>query len=579
MEAHDTDFLDLLDGNKQFAVPIFQRRYSWEKKHCEKLWEDVLSLGQGSINRHHFLGSIVYIDPKVNNASKVRELQVIDGQQRLTTLILLLAALSRAIKEQDVDIGITPEELSDYYLNVRRNDELRYKQLLTQHDKDTLIQLLDGNNKEWFRKDEESDSIQLLENKELPTNAARRLVENYRFFEVELKNVDLKTVYVGIQRLRIVDIVLDRPDDNPQLIFESLNSTGLELSQADLIRNYVLMGQEPSFQNRLYNSYWFPMEQRFGDAYTESFDRFVRDYLTLKTQQIPNIRNVYDSFKAYVQEKTNSEKSETIETIVEEIARYSKHYVCIALDKEEDPELQDCFADINTLEVTVAYPFLLEVYEDHKKRKCIQKLELIEILRLVESYVFRRAICGIPTNTLNKVFASLMTTVDKSNYLKSLQAAFQKLTSTRRYPLNSEFREAFFIKDVYNFSRCNYLLRKLEEYEHKESINPDDYTIEHVMPQNPNLSDEWKEELGENWQDIQEKYLHTIGNLTLTGYNSELKDRSFNEKKEHEPGGFRDSRLRLNNSLVQAKKWNETAIRSRSEELAEKACKIWIYPE
>ena len=151
MEAHDTDFLDLLDGNKQFAVPIFQRRYNWEKKHCERLWDDVLSLGQSSISQSHFLGSIVYIDPKVSNASKVRKLQVIDGQQRLTTLTLLLAALSRAIEGRGVDIGITPEELSDYYLNVRRNDELRYKQLLSQHDKDTLIQLLDGNNEEWFQ--------------------------------------------------------------------------------------------------------------------------------------------------------------------------------------------------------------------------------------------------------------------------------------------------------------------------------------------------------------------------------------------------------------------------------------------
>ena len=553
MEARDTDFLQLLDGKKQFSVPIFQRRYSWEKKHCEKLWDDVLRLGQNQENPSHFLGSIVYMEPRVNNVSGVRELHVIDGQQRLTTLTLLLTALSRAIKERDSNIGVTSEELSDYYLNVRRTDESRYKQLLTQHDKDTLIQL--------------------LEDKELPTNAARRLVENYRFFENELKSADLETVYKGIQKLRIVDIALDRSYDNPQLIFESLNSTGLELSQADLIRNYVLMGQEPSFQERLYKEYWFRMEQRFGDAYTESFDRFVRDYLTLKTRQIPNIRNVYDNFKMYV-----SETSETIETIVAEISCYSKYYVCIALGKEEDPKLQNCFTDINTLEVTVAYPFLLEVYEDYKQKR-IEKLDLIEILRLVESYVFRRAICGIPTNTLNKVFASLMTEVDKSNYLKSLQAAFQKLSSTRRYPLNSEFREAFFIKDVYNFSRCNYLLRKLEEYEHKESINPTDYTIEHVMPQNPNLSDEWKEELGENWQEIQEKYLHTIGNLTLTGYNPELRDRSFKKKKEHKPGGFRDSRLRLNNSLVQAEKWNEQAIRARAEELAEKACKIWGFPE
>ena len=587
MEAHDTDFLDLLDGNKQFTVPIFQRRYSWEKKHCKKLWDDVLSLGQSSTDQFHFIGSIVYIDPKVSNASKVRELQVIDGQQRLTTLTLLLAALSRAVKGQDVDIGITSEELSDYYLNVRRNDELRYKQLLTQHDKDTLIQLLDGNNKEWFRiihQNEETDSIQLLEDKELPTSAARRLVENYRLFEAELKRADLKVVYAGIQRLRIVDIVLDRPDDNPQLIFESLNSTGLELSQADLIRNYVLMGQDPSFQKRLYEEYWFPMEQRFGDEYANWFDWFMRDYLTLKTQQIPNIKNVYNSFKTYIQERTNSETLGTIETIVAEISRYSKHYVCMALGKEEDPELQDCFADINTLEVTVAYPFLLEVYEGYKQ-KCIQKSELIEILRLVESYVFRRAICDIPTNSLNTTFASrLMPKVDRSNYLESLKKAFLNLVEQSdryRYPADSEFKQEFQVKGVYNNPRrCRYLLRKLENYERRQPHSCVDQTIEHVIPQNDNLCEEWQQELGENWREIREKYLHTIGNLTLIGWkdNPALSDLPFQEKQKVK-GGFCESELHLNRSLCQAKQWNEKAVLTRAEELAEKAIKIWIYPE
>lgn len=587
MEAHDTDFLELLDGNKQFAVPIFQRRYSWEKKHCDKLWDDVLSLGRSSISQFHFIGSIVYIDPKVSNASKVRELQVIDGQQRLTTLTLLIAALSRAVEGQGIDIGITPEELSDYYLNVRRKDELRYKQLLTQHDKDTLINLLDENNKEWFRivdQGEKGTLIQLVEDKELPANAAPRLVDNYRLFEAKLQCADLKAVYVGIQRLRIVDIVLDRPDDNPQLIFESLNSTGLELSQADLIRNYVLMGQKPSFQKRLYETYWLPMEQRFGDQYTGRFDEFIRDYLTLKTRQIPNIRNVYDSFKAYVQEKTNSETEETIETIVADISRYSKHYVRIALSKEEDIDIRDCFADINALEVTVAFPFLLEVYEDYT-REWIQKSELIEILRLAESYVFRRAICDIPTNSLNRTFAGrLMPKVNKSNYLESLKKAFLNLAEQSdryRYPEDSEFKREFQVKGVYNNPRrCRYLLCKLENYERRQPHSCVDQTIEHVIPQNDNLCEEWRRELGENWHKIREKYLHTIGNLTLIGWkdNSALSDLPFQEKQKTK-GGFCESELHLNRSLCQAKQWNEKAILARTEELAEKALKIWISPE
>ena len=565
MEARDTDFLQLLDGRKQFSVPIFQRRYSWEKKHCEKLWNDVLRLGQNLENPSHFLGSIVYIEPGISNVSGVRELHVIDGQQRLTTLTLLLAALSRAIEEQDNNISITPEELSDYYLNVRRTDESRYKQLLTQHDKDTLIQLLENR----------------IDFNEPPADASLRLLENYHFFQTALKNADLEIVYNGIQKLRVVDIALDRGHDNPQLIFESLNSTGLELSQADLIRNYVLMGQEPSLQNRLYEEYWFPMEQRFGNEYTDWFDWFIRDYLTLKTRQIPNIRNVYDDFKDYIPRTTDTEK---LEDIIADISRYSKHYVKFVLLKEDDPDLLECFKNIDDIRAGVTRPFLLEVYEDYIQGD-IQKSELIEILRLVESYVFRRAICDIPTNSLNRTFAfRLMAKVNKDTYLDSLKETFLSLSdqsSSYRYPSDSEFKQEFLVKGVYNnLRRCQYLLRKLENHDNKQPIRRiEDYTVEHIMPQNPDLSDEWKEELGENWQEIQEKYLHTIGNLTLTGYNSELSDHSFSEKKEQEPGGFRDSRLRLNDSLLREPTWNEDAILARAEELAEKALKIWISSE
>ena len=574
MEARDTDFLRLLDGRKQFTVPIFQRRYSWEKTHCERLWYDVLRLGGSNDSPSHFLGSIVYIEPGVSNVSGIRKLHVIDGQQRLTTLTLLLAALSRAVKGQESDIGITPEELSDYYLNNRKTDELRYKQLLTEHDKDSLIQLLNGNSGGWFR--QEGNLIKLLEDKELPANVSHQLLENYRFFETKLKDVDLETVYNGVQKLRIVDIALDRNNDNPQLIFESLNSTGLSLSQADLIRNYVLMGQESNIQNRLYKEYWLPMEQSFGSEYTKRFDRFIRDYLTLETRQIPNVRGVYEKFKVYL---PAIEDSEILEMALMDISCYAKHYVNIVLLEEKDPELQKCFKDIQDLRMEVALPFLLEVYEDYKKDK-INRSEIIEILRLVESYVFRRAVCGIPTNSLNKTFAALITEegFDKGKYLESLKSVFSRMDSYRRFPRDHEFKREFLIKDVYNFDRCTYLLRKLENYGHKEPFNVTDYTVEHVMPQNSDLSNAWKQELGENWQDIQKNYLHTIGNLTFTGYNPELSDRSFSEKKELKPGGFRDSRLRLNRSLVETCQWNETAIQKRAEELVDTALKIWIYP-
>ena len=477
---------------------------------------------------------------------------VIDGQQRLTTLSLLLSALGRAIETKNIDIRIDRSRLEGYYLfNDKEEGELRYKQLLTPHDKNTLIQLLEDG--------EASDNTSLL-------------VKNYQFFEDKLKHVDFEMVYKGIQKLMIVDISLDTRSDNPQLIFESLNSTGLSLSQADLIRNYVLMGQEPSIQNRLYETYWYPMEQSFGTEYAKRFDLFIRDYLTLKTRQIPNKGQVYESFKRYVADK---KQPEALEAIIKEIVHYSKHYVRIALLEEADRELHNCLEDIHALSVEVVFPFLLGVYEDYTQGR-IEKTEAIGILRLIESYVFRRAICGIPTNSLNKIFAALTGQIDKDNYLQSLRAIFSRIKGVQRFPSDNEFEQELLIKDVYNLRTRNYLrnylLPKLENHERKETIRVEDYTIEHVMPQT--LPEEWQSELGENWREVHEKYRHTIGNLTLTGYNPELSNRSFRDK-QNIPGGFRDSPLRLNESLRGAEQWDETAIVNRAEMLLEKACKIW----
>ena len=553
MQASEANLLQFLDNRQQFMVPIFQRRHSWGKRHCEQLWKDVLRIGKDESAVAHFLGSIVYIDAGIYSASRVSQLLLIDGQQRLTTLSLLLFALGKAIKERDLEIDIDRGTIEEYYLfNLREQDELHYKLLLTKHDKETLIHL--------------------LKDRDLSANKSHRLEENYRFFEDKLKDTDtdLQAVYKGIQKLMIVDIALNRDHDNPQQIFESLNSTGLDLSQADLIRNYVLMGQEPNFQNRLYENYWFYMEQRFGAEYAKRFDLFIRDYLTLKTGQIPNKGEVYENFKRYVADKT---PPEALEETIAEIDRYSKHYVCIALLKEEDPEIRVYFEDIQDLKVEVAFPFLLGVYEDYTQR-LIEKADTIEILRLIESYVFRRAICGIPTNTLNKTFAALTGKIDKDNYLQSLKAEFSQMTGNQRYPSDIEFKQNLLVKDVYNFDRCKYLLRKLENYGRKEPIRVEDYTIEHVMPQR--LSAEWQAELGEGWRGTHETYLHTMGNLTLTGYNPELSNHSFREKQDI-PGGFRDSPLRLNRSLAKAERWDEIAIEKQAETLAEKACEIWPY--
>ena len=560
MKANEIDFLKFLEPRSQFFIPIFQRPYSWKKSHCKQLWDDVLRIGENHEIPSYFLGSIVYMKEDTAPIGTVSRFLVIDGQQRLATLSLLILALGKAIEEQDNEIDITLDQLSSFYLfNDKTDGELRYKLLLTRPDKDTLIQLLNSR----------------IDLKEPPSDVSPLLLDSYQFFETKLNPDNLEAIYAGIKKLIIVGIILEPPDDNPQLIFDSLNSTGLELSQTDRIRNYVLMGQSPNLQNKLYEDYWSPTQDRFGSEYANWFDWFIRDYLTLKTGQIPNIKSVYEKFKAYVPSTMGSEK---LKRILGDIKHYSKHYVKFTLLSETDPDLRDCFEDIDELGAGVARPFLLEVYEDYEKGR-IEKAEMIQILRLVESYVFRRAVCGIPTNSLNKTFAALMAGVNKADYLRSLKAIFSQMRSYRSYPSDGEFKEALLIKNVYNFKRCDYLLRKLESYGHKEPFDATKYTVEHVMPQNPNLSDEWKEELGENWQKVHEKYLHTIGNLTLTGYNPELSDHSFTEKKHLDPGGFLQNRLRLNDSLVQVKKWNETAIQNRAKELAEKAIKIWISPE
>jgi len=296
----------------------------------------------------------------------------------------------------------------------------------------------------------------------------------------------------------------------------------------------------------------------------------MRDYLTIKTGKIPNIEDVYSAFKTYAQNKDINE-------LVANVYKYSKYFVNIALEKEQDKEIKEVLSDINTLKVDVSYPFLLQVYEDYDQER-ITKEEFISVLKYLESYVFRRAICKIPTNSLNKTFANLYKEIKQENYLESFKASLLLKDSYRRFPKDGEFGEQLRIKDVYNFRNRNYLLRKLENYNRKELVNVESYTIEHIMPQNENLSNEWKQELGENWKEVHDKYLHTIGNLTLTGYNPELSDKPFKEKRDMR-GGFADSPIRLNECLAKLNNWNETEILNRAKILADLAIKIWDYPE
>ncbi len=557
MQATESNFLQFLKAPKQFGIPIYQRPYSWTLKQCQQLWSDVVRVAEDESVTGHFIGSIVYIEKGIYQVASVPQLLVIDGQQRLTTLSLLLAALGKIIEERGAEADISRRRINNYFLfNSEEEGDLYYKLQLTQGDRQTFINVVEGG--------------------DLPGNPSNRIVENHRFFEEQIRksSQDPNTIYKGISKLIIVDISLDRDRDNPQLIFESLNSTGLDLTQADLIRNYVLMGLESKDQSEVYRKYWYPMEQGFGHAeYAVQFDRFMRDYLTIKTGRIPNINEVYASFKSYLQ----GQKQATMEETVADVYEYSKYFVRLAFLKDADKEINSALADINTLKVDVAYPFLLQVYDDYEHR-LLSRDDFISVLKLVESYVFRRAVCGIPTNSLNKTFISLASEIDKANYLQTARAAFLLKDSYKRMPDDEEFRREFVVKDFYNFRSRNYLLRKLENYDRKEGVEVEGFTIEHVMPQNENLPPEWRQELGPEWEHVHSKYLHTIGNLTLTGYNPELSDRPFREKRDMKDGGFADSPLRLNRGLAKLEHWNEEEISKRAKALADLAIKVWATP-
>lgn len=554
MKASESKLLTVLKGPKQFIIPIYQRMYSWQLTQCSQLLNDILRISKDSSLPGHFVGSVVYFQENIHTQSDVPKLLIIDGQQRITTISLLIAALADFLKTTDISIDTNSTKLQNYYLlNSDEEDELHFKLLLTKRDKQSFINIVKGI--------------------EPPKEASQRIIENYNFFKSKINKENAAAIYNGILQLFVVDVALEKGVDNPQMIFESMNSTGLDLSQADLIRNYILMGQEIKLQNHLYDKYWYPMEQSYGNEYTTAFNAFMRDYLSVKTGSIPRIDKVYEAFKQYVQ---SGKSPATIEEIVADINKFSAYYVNMILHSVEDKELKQSFKSISKLKVDVAYPFLLPVYDDFAK-DIIPKESFLEILGLVESYVFRRAICGIPTNSLNKTFANLYKAIIQENYLESVKAAFQLMDGYKRFPDDSEFEKELIAKDVYNFRSRNYLLNYLENYGRKESVNTDDYTIEHIMPQNPALSAEWKSMLGEKWKEVHQMYLHTLGNLTLTGYNSELSDRPYTLKKTIE-GGFNDSPLRLNAHLRSIDSWNEDVIKERAKQLAGKAITIWGVP-
>ena len=554
MDARKANIYKFLSGDKQYIIPVYQRIYSWEIEECKRLWFDIVDMQKKNKNGH-FVGSIVSITEN-DSPSDMSKFTIIDGQQRITTLMLLLLALRDYAFIHREEKSINWKKINNSFLkNPDEDDDSQYKLLLTETDKDILISL--------------------IEKRPIDENLNSRLISNYNYFFSNIKNMDLslQDIYEAIGKLQIVNINLDRTSDEPQVIFESLNSTGKELSESDLIRNFVLMGLDNKQQKDIYKNIWRPMEQLFRyEKQTLLMDRFFRDYLTMKLARIPKLDKIYEEFKMY----TNNCEFSTLEDLCKDLYMYARYYTNMIFEQGANKNLINLYKEIKYLKMEVAFPFLLKIHYDFE-RNLINEDELVSIIKLCISYVFRRNICDIPTNSLNKTFATLKNEINVDDYINSIKAFFILKDDYKIFPNDEKFSSALKVKDIYHMRIRNYILSSLENFNNKAPINIENYTIEHIMPQTKNLSNVWKKELGKNYETVQKKYLHTIGNLTLTAYNSEMSNKSFSEKMEMN-GGFKESALRLNSYVVKQNEWNEKIIKESASILVEKALLIWKYP-
>lgn len=561
MKANETRVEDFLSANKtQFVIPVYQRNYDWSIGECKQLLDDILEVGVNKKMNAHFIGSVVYVHDDVYTASRIKELTVIDGQQRLTTLTLLYLVLHRLAKELN-DEDLVNEISETYLINKFAPEEEKLKLRPTDNNDKALKYLLRSDVNEEY-------------------TDFSKLIDNFNYFKGRITEDNYQIVLAGLSKLMFVEISLDREKDDPQRIFESLNSTGLELSQADLIRNYILMGLHRRDQNKIYQNYWEVIEKLAKDE-TLNVSRvsdFIRDYLTLENKNIPNKGKVYIEFKS----KYPTSILENLETILSGIKSLVKHYNKLINPKNEtDKEIRLQLEYINRLEINVSYPFLMKVYEDYLNT-IIDKSTFISILELVQSFTWRRFILGLPTNALNKIFMSLYDKVEKGNYLYSVQKSILQRLGVQRFPRNAETLNALKEKDVYNIKPKNrtYLLERLENYENREPVlieGNEDITIEHIFPQNPDAK--WKIELGNDaYNFIKENYVNTIANLTLSGNNGKLGNKPFIEKRDLKDAGYKDSRLWLNKYLSIADKWDKSEIERRFDLIAERFLKIWAMP-
>jgi uncharacterized protein with ParB-like and HNH nuclease domain len=566
MKATETSLSSFLSQNKtQFIIPVYQRNYDWLEEQCKQLFSDIIEVGTSDEASTHFIGSIVFIHDGVYTSSDVKPLVVIDGQQRLTTISLLYLAMYNAALE----FGNTEKatEINETYL---------INKFVKEDSSKLKLKQTDINAKAFKFLLENSDPKEYGE--------FSKVIDNYSFFKRNITNENFETIVLGLSRLLFVEISLERGKDDPQRIFESLNSTGLELSQSDLIRNYILMGLDPKTQEKVFNQYWSPIEENAKDL-TSNDSRvsdFIRDYLTLTNKKIPNKNRVYEEFKL----KYPNRDDEFYNSTLTLLKKYSRNYRKLINPTEEpDKNIHRELRHINNLEINVCYPFLIPVFEDYNDN-IISKEILLQVLRLIQTFAFRRFIVGLPTNALNRIFMTLYSDIDKSNYVQSIQTSLVKKRGAHRFPTDLEVGNVLKERDMYfiKSKTRSYYFELMENYNNKEyvDVTSSDITIEHIFPQNPDIK--WNDDLDEGEMRIfKEKYLNTVSNLTLSGNNGALGNKTFIEKKNMNAGGgeqgYKYSRLWLNSFLKDLDCWGMMEYNRRFDIILERFLKIWSYPD
>ena len=554
MDANKRNYTELVGGGVQFVIPVFQRDYNWSEEQCGQLWDDIARIGQKEIG-DHFFGPVVYIVTRGHSAAFTRWL-LIDGQQRMTTVSLLMAAVRDHIRQEALqDAGTNPDKIEhDFLINTYESEGQRPKLVLRERDENTLRYIVD---------DEEEPA---------GTTKSATVAQNYQFFREKLRNADVDVIVEGVGRLAVVDVRLERGKDDPQQIFESLNSTGLDLTQADLVRNYVLMGLEEEAQTKLYKKYWQKLEQLYVGSVGQ-MDNFLRDFVALETkaQKQGRIDQVYSSFRlAFDKRMRNPEK---LEKLLKKMRTFARFHAAFVMGSREFSFVADNLGRIRALATTPAI-LIMRLLHAHELEHIAER-DLAEALDTIEGYLVRRDVCGLQTRSYWQQFSKLAYALKKSDVFGSLKVNLHWLADTNyAFPTDREFQGALTESDLYGRQICRTLLDRLEHGESRERADTSAYTIEHIMPQNENLHPNWQKMLGGDWEEVHEVWLHRLGNLTLTAYNERYSDKPFDTKKSI-TNGFNDSPLRLNKYISKQNEWTSKQMSTRGKLLAKQALEIW----